>query len=137
MSGIARGLRFAFDGLRGVGAVLELERIAIDDSVVGEPERGRGGGDQKKFRERGPWEAKTGEVRAGRGGREEVDDQNNSRRGYRQEPSVIAREASRGQTQADTWSGLSHLRAADSLKYTTAQMKNARYSASPMAVVCM
>ena len=106
MAGIARALRLAFDGLRGIRPVFKLQRIAIDDSVVGEPERGPGRGKEDEFRECGARNAKTGELRDGHTARKEVESHDDCGHRDGQKPSVIARQACRHQTQAAFCEGL-------------------------------
>ena len=92
MPGVSGRLRLAFDRLRGVGAVLKFQGIAIDDSVVDEPEHGGSRGDQH--------ESCYGCARGAEPRRTHLATIDRTGHQRSEKPPVIAREASCRQTKA-------------------------------------
>src|SRR5271157_3027648 len=98
MPRVPRTLRPPFDGSGRVGTVLKLERIAVNDSVVSEPECGSSGGNQHEL-QHCLWLALNSGAFLSRSPGVEVQHSQHRRHRRRKEPSVITRQAGRGKTQ--------------------------------------
>ena len=106
MTWIAAVLRPAFDRLRRVRSVGKFERIAIDDLVVGEPEQRCGRRDQDELHYCSSGEPECGVPCSAALPRSKPEQNDRRRHRHGQEPSVVARQASRRQTQAALREGL-------------------------------